>query len=208
MKKTILSLLCLVTIIARSQETTNTAFDGHKWLAPYHLPTPEKWGIERFLIPISFAPSIPYKGVEDIRFTPGWADAKNEEYWSYAFLWWLDGTPETNATIIADNLKAYYTGLIAINREHYKVPVDKITPVQTTFKETKTAKGDTKTFTGNITMLDYMQVKEMTLHCIVHLRSCPEENKTVLFYELSPQPLSHTVWTKLSKLWDEFTCKQ
>jgi hypothetical protein len=208
MKKLMLPLLCLLTITINAQETTKTEFDGHKWEAPYHLPTPEKWGLERFLIPISFAPQIPYKGVEDIRFTPGWANAKNEEYWSYAFLWWLDGTPETTATIIADNLKAYYTGLIEVNREGFKVPVDKITPVQTSFRETQTAKGDLKTFTGSVTMLDYMQAKPMTLNCTAHLRTCLTENKTVLFYELSPQPLLHAVWTKLNKLWEEFSCKK
>jgi hypothetical protein len=208
MKKMILPIFCLLAITINAQQTTSTEFDGHKWEAPYHLAVPEKWGLERFLIPISFAPQIPYKGVEDIRFTPGWADVKNEEYWSYAFLWWLDGTPETTAPIIAANLKAYYTGLIEVNREGFKVPVEKITPVQTTFKETQTATGDLKTFTGSITMLDYMQAKPMTLNCIAHVRTCPAENKTVLFYELSPQPVSHAVWAKLNKLWEEFKCKK
>jgi hypothetical protein len=206
MKKIILPLLCLLAVTVHSQEAKE--FDGHKWEAPYHFPLPEKWGLERFLIPISFAPQIPYKGVEDIRFTPGWADVKNEEYWTYAFLWWLDGTPETTAAIIADNLKAYYTGLIQINKENYKVPADKITPVQTSFKEIQTTKGDLKTFTGTITMLDYMQAKQMTLHCRAHLRTCSTENKTVLFYELSPQPFTHANWPKLDKLWEEFKCSK
>ena len=35
--------------------------------APYNLGFPKDWGVERFLIPIAFAPQIPYKGVEDIR---------------------------------------------------------------------------------------------------------------------------------------------
>ena len=35
---------------------------------------------------------IKYSGVEDIRFAPGWGNAKSNEYWTYAFLWYLDGT--------------------------------------------------------------------------------------------------------------------
>src|SRR5689334_9492619 len=87
MKVFLLALLSLITITTYSQDST---FDGHNWKAPYHLPIPENWGIERFSIPISFAPTIPYKGVEDIRFTPGWGKAGSEEYWTYSFLWWLD----------------------------------------------------------------------------------------------------------------------
>ena len=103
----------LVSLNINGQEV-KTAFDGHKWEAPYHLPIPKGWTIERFLIPISFAPQISYKGVEDIRFTPGWGDIKSEEYWTYAFLWYLDGSPKTDANIIAANLKAYYTGLVKL----------------------------------------------------------------------------------------------
>jgi hypothetical protein len=68
----ILSTLLFLTIFSVSLQAQQTPplFDGHKWVAPYHLPTPTNWGVERFLIPISFTPQIQYKGVEDIRFTP------------------------------------------------------------------------------------------------------------------------------------------
>ncbi len=62
--------------------------------APYHLSIPKDWTIERFLITISFAPQISYKGVEDIRFTPGWGKVDSDEYWTYAFLWYLDAHPK------------------------------------------------------------------------------------------------------------------
>lgn len=207
MKNLIIIILCLTSLSIHAQEV-KTEFDGHKWEAPYTLSIPKGWTIERFLIPISFAPQIPYKGVEDIRFTPGWGNVKTEEYWTYAFLWYLDGSPKTDAKIIARNLKAYYTGLIEVNRESHKVPVEKIIPVLTSFKETQAGKEDLKTFTGTIEMLDYMQQKPITLNCIVHLRSCLQENKTILFYELSPKPLTHNIWLSLNQLWLNFKCKK
>src|SRR5215210_3056720 len=103
MKSLIALFICLTSLRVYGQELKNE-FDRHKWEAPYHLPIPKDWTIERFLIPIAFAPQIQYKGVEDIRFAPGWANVKSEEYWSYAFLWWLDGSPETNSQIIEENL--------------------------------------------------------------------------------------------------------
>src|SRR5688572_27004103 len=131
MKIVAILMLSISFAAARAQEV----FDGHKWEAPYTLAVPKDWTIERFLIPISFAPQISYKGVEDIRFPPGWGKVKSEEYWSYAFLWYLDGEIKMNSTIVDSNVKAYYTGLIAINGRN--IPAEKLIPVTTTFKEIK-----------------------------------------------------------------------
>ena len=76
--KNIFFVIVLFLFLKSPAQNVNEGFDGHKWEAPYVLDTIKGWGIERFLIPISFAPSIPYKGVEDIRFTPGWAKKSNE----------------------------------------------------------------------------------------------------------------------------------
>ena len=198
-------ILCLISVRTYSQEAS-TPFDGHKWEAPYHLPIPTGWTIERFLIPISFAPEIPYKGVEDIRFTPGWANIKSEEYWTYAFLWYLDNAPETDAKIIAGNLTAYYTGLIKINTANANPLIEKMIPVTASFKKTSTNKGDLETYTGTIQMLDYMQKKPIILNCKVHLKSCKEQNKYFLFYELSPKPFTHGNWVNLNQLWLDFNC--
>ena len=163
-------------------------------------------GVERFLIPIEFAPSIPYKGVEDIRFTPGWGDPKTEEYWSYAFLWYLDEMPVTNDTTIQTNLNAYYAGLIGRNMERRKIPKEKLFPVKTSVKEVKAESGDQKTFRGTINMLDYMEQKPITLNCVVHVKSCAGQAKGFLFYEISPKPSADKIWTSLESLWKSFDC--
>ncbi|HVF97705.1 MAG TPA: hypothetical protein VM871_10300 [Flavisolibacter sp.] len=170
-----------------------------------HTSDTEGWTIERFLIPINFAPQILYNGVEDIRFTPGWAKPQSDDYWSYAFLWYLDGKPQIDANTIASNLKAYYTGLIRINTESSKVPDAQIV-VTTRFDAVATGAGDASTYSGTITMLDFMQLKPITLNCIVHVKPCSASDKAVLFYELSPQPFTHKVWESLSQLWIGFSC--
>jgi hypothetical protein len=204
MKQFIIVLLCVISLNSNGQE----AFDGHKWEAPYHLPIPKDWGLERFLIPINFAPSILYKGVEDIRFTPGWGKLTSDEYWSYAFLWYLDGTVKTNKKIIAKNLKAYYTGLFTINTDSTRKASVKLMPTTSAFKKAPTDKGDAATFSGTIEMMDYLQLKPIKLNCIAHLRYCVDDNKTLIFYELSPQPFTHNVWKGLHQLWLDFNCKK
>ena len=205
MKNLIINVLCIISLNTFAQDST-TEFDGNKWDAPYTLAVPEGWDVERFLIPIAFAPQIPYKGVEDLRFTPGWGDAKSNQYWSYAFLWYLDGKPKTNSKIIENNLNAYYTGLVGRNIEKRKIPAEKIISIKTEIKKVKTYTDDLKTYTGTIHMLDYMEQKPITLNCIVHLKSCSEKNKTFLFYEISPKPFADNVWQSLNQLWKDFTC--
>ncbi|MES2775444.1 MAG: hypothetical protein V4722_14815 [Bacteroidota bacterium] len=204
--KTIVLILLIVFYVTSYGQEAKPEFDGHKWEAPYSLAIPKDWTIERFLIPISFAPQISYKGVEDIRFTPGWGKAISDDYWSYAFLWYLEGDIKMDANIIDSNLKAYYTGLISINGPN--IPSDKLRPVVTSFKEVKKDVGDLKTFAGTIQMVDYMTQKSIVLNCKAHLKSCPGENKTFMFYELSPQTFSHTIWQSLDKLWLDFKCKK
>lgn len=201
--KNLLLLLCLPAFSLFGQDPA-VEFDGKKWEAPYTLNCPKDWDVERFLIPISFAPEIPYKGVEDIRFTPGWGKVNSDEYWSYAFLWYLDGTPTTNAKMVKNNLKAYYTGLVGSMQG--EISVDKLVPVKTKFEKIKTDKGDSKTFRGTIYMLDYMAQKPITLNCIVHLKTCSGQNKTFIFHEISPKSYNDKVWQKLNQLWADFNC--
>lgn len=205
MKHFSLIFLFAVSITIYGQETPQ-AFDGHNWEAPYTLPIPTDWTIERFLIPIGFAPQINYKGVEDIRFTPGWGKSASADYWSYAFLWYLEGDIKMDAATIESNLKAYYTGLIQINGQ--AIPKEKIIPVETAFKTITKEEGDITTFEGTVKMLNYMKEKPIILNVKVHLKSCATLKNTYIFYELSPQPYSHTVWKSLNLLWVNFKCSK
>jgi hypothetical protein len=90
-------------------------FDANTWVPPYYLLKPKGWEVERFPIPIDFAPSISYQGSEDVRFAPGWGDEKSEEYWSYTFLWWLQGAHKIDSRRLKSHLQDYYQGLVQRN---------------------------------------------------------------------------------------------
>ncbi len=203
----IICLLCFASLISCKQNKKKKS-EIKTLQSSYTLPIPKGWTTELFMIPISFAPSIPYKGVEDIRFAPGWGKAESNDYWAYAFLWSLEGAQKINAEIIQRNIAAYYAGLIASNIESRRIPADKIFPPKVTIEKIKTGTGDIETFRGSIYMLDYMQQKPITLYCIVHLKSCSEKNKTFLFHEISSKPLTDSVWQSLNQLNKEFICNQ
>lgn len=182
------------------------SFDGHTWVAPYQLPTPDGWSTERFAIPIGFAPQINYTGVEDIRFAPGWSKADSSDYWTYAFLWFLDADVATDTATIQRNLTAYYTGLVNINRPD--LSPNQIAPVVALFNTAEIAPGDVQTYRGTIQMTDYLSAKPILLYCKVHVKKCPGKSNGFLFYKLSPQPFSHSIWNSLDVLWLKFSCNK
>ncbi|MBK7668390.1 MAG: hypothetical protein IPJ32_14260 [Sphingobacteriaceae bacterium] len=171
----------------------------------YDLPSPAGWGTEKIPFPISFAPSIEYKGMEEIRFTPGWARKDSADYWSYVFLWYLDGKQKIDAKTLEGHLKVYYEGLASATKS---VPREKLIPVVVKNKVEKTFSTYEACFEGTVYMLDYMSQKPMTLNYKIRLTTCPGEEKTFVFFRLSPQPYAHQVWKGLDKVCNDFKCKK
>jgi hypothetical protein len=206
MKKILLIALLLISTKTFAQ-TAAKEFNPETYKPTYSLKIPDGWGVERFAIPIEFAPSIPYKGVEDIRFTPGWGKAESEEYWTYAFLWYLEGKPQMDAKTVEKNLSAYYNGLVGRNIEPRKIPKEKLVALTSSIKESAADKGDAKTFSGTVKMLDYMAQKPITLNCKIHVKTCDDNKHSYIFYQISPKPFTDKVWKSLTELSDTFTCK-
>jgi hypothetical protein len=181
-------------------------FDPQTYSPTYLLPVPEGWSVERFSLPPEFAKDINFKGVEDVRFAAGWEDVKSVEYWSYAFLWWTEGIPKVNTATLEKSLKSYYSGLIARNITPRKIPDSKLMPTVVSIHVTKTNAGDLETYSGMISMLDYMTQTPMVLNALIHVKNCPDNNHVFLFFEISPKPLADPVWQKLNKMYSGFEC--
>ena len=203
----IFGLLFFIFVI-RFQVFAQEKFDPVSWKAPYNLSL-DGWGIERFPIPIDFAPKIPYKGVEDVRFTPGWSKPQSDEYWSYAFLWYVEGVQMIDSKTIENNLSMYFDGLVNRNIEKRELPKDLIKKTKADFRKLSTPEtADESTFTGTIEMVDYMSKKPMVLQAKVHLKRCSSSNYTIIFHQFSPQKRNSAVWAKLNELWNNFRCVQ
>ena len=190
--KTLLLTLSFFALSVNAQEETQ-----------YQLPNPAGWGTEKIPFPISFAPSIEYKGIEEIRFMPGWAKKDSADYWSYTFVWFLDGILVFEPGTLDEKMKVYYEGLASATQS---VPREKLIPVVVNFKYDPIPKGQNRDFSGTIEMLDYMQKKKQILNCKVHSRVVPTENKTIVWFELSPQAFTHPLWKSLEKIRKEVKC--
>lgn len=175
-------------------------FDPNTWIRPYKLLLPEGWNSEILRFPIEFAQQIPYKGVEELRFPPGWADPKNEEHWSYAFLWWVEDSIVPTTSNLQKHLKEYYSGLVGRNMVRRNIPQSKAVPVQITLKEDRKTIGDKATYRGVITMLNYHMQVPITLNCVIHVKDCGSCKYTPILFELSPKGFSHPIWKKLGMI--------
>ncbi|MBO9205471.1 MULTISPECIES: hypothetical protein [Niastella] len=179
----------------------------HTWVPPYKFNLPANWGQERIAFPIDFAPQIAYKGIEDLRFAPGWGDPAKEDHWTYGFLWWLEGIHQFNATMMKQYMEAYYSGLVGRNITSRNIPVEKQVPTQAAFKSLKPEGDDKETYNGTISMLNYLNQQPVKLNCTIHVKYCPAQQRTAVFIEVSPQPYSHKVWTELNQLVNTFECR-
>lgn len=177
------------------------------WKPPYELPVPPNWSTERFVLPADFAPGIIYKGVEDIRFAPGWGKPDSEEYWSYSFLWWLDNNAVINAEALQNTLQQYYSGLVVQNITSRNIPADKIVPTVVTVKKIKTSTPDPETFSATIKMLDYHTNQPILLNGIIHVKT-KTATQTGVYIAISPKPLSHKVWQQLNEIGNKFRLKE
>lgn len=75
-------------------------------------PTPAGFRSETIPFPLDFAPQLAHRGVEELRFAPGFFDPAAPGYWSYAFVWRTEDPAALDAAAVGAELTAYFRGLI------------------------------------------------------------------------------------------------
>lgn len=74
---------------------------------------PEGWRGETIPFPLEFAPDIQRRGVEELRFAPGFFQPDAAGYWTYAFVWVVTDDGATDPGTLARELTTYFRGLTA-----------------------------------------------------------------------------------------------
>lgn len=179
---------------------------ANKNIEAYTLPILPKWTTETFPVPPSFASSIPYRGIEDIRFAPGWGNSLSKDYWTYVFLWHVEGPVQTDTASIETYLESYYTGLVNSNVQKYHIPKAQLIPIKASVKKAATMAGDTGSYHATIQILDYMTQQPMVLNCIIHIKDCQNTQRSFLLHEISPKRFSDSIWNDLNKINEGFEC--
>lgn len=94
--------------------------------AAWHLPA--GWKREEIPFPLAFAPSVAHRGVEELRFPPGFLTAGSPNRWSYAFEWKVSDAADLDAPALAAELTAYFRGLlVAVDGDKHRFDPTAIT---------------------------------------------------------------------------------
>ena len=168
---------------------------------PFTMPIPEGWRTETLPFPLEFAPDLPYTGLEELRFAPGFFEEGGANFWSYAFIWWV-GTGEPNdLTSIATHLEDYFRGLAdAVAKEREAEVGD------ATFAATLAA-GPGSSFNGQAETFDpFVTNSQVRLNIRGNIVECPDQDRQAILFALSPQASDHPVWNELDAIRSGFRC--
>ncbi len=157
-------------------------------------PVPTGWKHETIPFPLDFAPELPYRGVEELRFMPGFSTPDAPDFWSYDFAWWLEDTPSFDALTLSSALTTYFRGLaLAVGKDKYSFD-----PQRFRAELALRSEGAERILAGDVWSYDPFKTgKELVLHVEMRLTRCPRAGRNALLFCVSPRPSEDPVWAEL-----------
>ncbi|MDF1808505.1 MAG: hypothetical protein P1U42_02315 [Phycisphaerales bacterium] len=149
----------------------------------------EGWAPETFSLPPGFAPEMP-TGSETLRFAPGWRDPSSENFWSYAFVMWIDEDVPDSKRVI-EIIEIYYNGLMTVFASN-KGKEASLKPVQV-----EIVKSVPNQFELKMNLIDaFATFKPVDIQVLVKT-VVDTEGHSFVTVQLSQQPRSHKIWKYL-----------
>lgn len=182
-KTSILILAFLFSFYVRAQDNANLN-------VTYFSEQPLGWKYELIPFPLGFAPEINFKGNEELLFSPGMYKKEQDDYFSYVFVWQVEGRDALSLTEIEQSFTQYYFGL------QKAVSENKLTQeVSVRFK------GNNVKSHGEILWVEpFVTAKPQKLNVVVTQTICALSQEIQIYAQVSPQKSSHPIWKKMSKI--------
>jgi len=113
---------------------------------------------------------------------PGMFSGDSPDYWSYAFLWWLDEDVTLSAARLNADIEVYFTGLADVVDASGSSESHQAQAQFTALKE-----GNQQRFVGQATVFDgFVKQDKTRLNIQVDEVLCPARGKKAVFFALSP----------------------
>ena len=163
--------------------------------------TPSGWRSEVFPFPLEFAPDIALTGREELRFAPGMLKPEAPDFFSYAFIWWLDGRPAINDPGLQSDLLSYFTGLYqAVSQKENKDTSGFKVSIRAT-REPAWIEGAAANYRGTVDWIEpFRTEKPLRLHLKIAAWYCAAKDRTAVYFLVSPQDAGHEIWVHLHGL--------
>ncbi len=158
------------------------------------------WRGETIPFPLDFAPSLPYKGIEELRFAPGFFNPEAPDYFTYGFIWLVEDTIRVDETRLGKDLQAYFSGLMEA------VGSDKGNAARPKREDTKVVvvADSVEAFSGTIDTWDaFTNGKELQLQFLAYEIPSPyavENDLQLWYFEVSPRLQSGDIQGQLRGL--------
>lgn len=203
--------LLLATLLALSpaahadspgEKEAKPSVETAKPALPFTWPAPKGWRKETIPFPLDFAPGLTYDGLEELRFAPGMFQAGAEDFWTYAFVWWVKTPRPFAAPAIEKDLEAYFRGLAEAVAKS-KPGMD---PSQADYR-TRLVRvpGRGPRLVGTSGAFDAFRTgKALRLNLRAFRADDGTQADSAWIFLLSPQPFSHPIWTELKELGKSF----
>ncbi|MEM7658098.1 MAG: S41 family peptidase [Bacteroidota bacterium] len=163
----------------------------------YYLVAHDSIRKELLQIPLSFAPDLKLRGLEDLRFLAGWNDVNRPDFWSYAFAWNLVQEEAMPTSQIKESLETYFDGLMGMER----ISREKGLPMTKAELHEVERQTGTTSYQGSITTFDgFFQQQIFTLNVQAERVRCKEFGRSVILFRCSPQGFNSPVWQELNQI--------
>jgi hypothetical protein len=177
---------------------------------PEFLKGPMSWEFERFALPPGFSPNFPYKGVEELRFSPGMFNKDSVNYFSYAFVARLDNTPAFSEVQVTNYLLVYFKGLCASTAKQRNLTIDTAQITVSTQPGVRASGSSVvsapPTYNAVLQLFGvFADGAPVRLNAEIKVISDSKTRTTFLVYIASPQPKSHPIWQELYQIQKDFT---
>jgi hypothetical protein len=168
------------------------------------LDAPAGWRKESFAFPLAYAPSLPYQGTEQVRFSPSWSRFSDEAGFSYVALWDIRPAP-LEPEALERALGVYFDGLmnnVAIGRK-----IEALVPQTAVVLHPLDAPtGWTEAYAGEIhTWNAFSKAEDLVLKVEVTKRACGADRVQV-FFAFAKAPRSAAPWKPLRAIRASTTC--
>ncbi|HET9469613.1 MAG TPA: hypothetical protein VFO24_00815 [Usitatibacter sp.] len=167
------------------------------------IEAPASWRKESFTFPLPYAPSLPYEGTEEVRFSPQWAHFGAPDGFTYAVLWEIRPT-SVEGLALERALSVYFDGLmnnVAIARK-----LDAMVPqTQVALHPLAAPEGWSGAYAGAIhTWNGFAKAEPLVLNAEIAYRACGERMQ--VFFGLSEAPRAAPAWESLRRIRSATRC--
>lgn len=196
--KTNLVFTCIVFLLFATYTHAQQA-------SPQLLKQPANWQFERFALPPVFAPSFPYKGAEELRFSPGMFHKDSLRYFTYAFVAQLDNTTTMSQEDIRNYLLLYFKGLCSSTARDRKLSIDTAAITVSVEKKKQGAVTD-HIFNALVNIPDvFTDGARVSVNMQIKVLKDSAAKRIYLVFIASPKEKRHPVWQELYTIQQDFT---